>query len=882
MSSARANTTSTGSSPEFRGPTRSALRERVAYLCSHPDCRRPTAGPHTDPTKVTRTGEAAHIRGAKPGAARHDPSMTDAERRDVDNGIWLCRNCHGLVDTDWRRYPAEELARWKALAEERARTEQIAGRTDAVRPDAAEPRTLASVPFTWVHDPGENGEYVSRTEVLARLDRWHAEPAVRTVAVHGIAGTGKTSLVGHWLRRYGTPLVRPFAAGLYWSFYSDRNVGALLDRVLDAMAPHVTASRSEERLSPIDRFERVARRSPPLLLVLDGIEVLQHPLGEGADYGRFVDVRLQVLLEEIARLRAPWLVISTSRFPLTDREPASSHRALALGPLTPAEALELLDVGGVRGPRPELERVIEAFARHPLALRLFAASIAPLSRERRTRPAEHLAELLGGVPEDAPFRDRLDKLLVYYVESLDPTQSLLLCTLSIFRTPIRLATVERVAAALAASTADPAPTYVGATLGKLRSSGVVLHDPESKAYSCHPVVLDTFRAVLLGVPEHQRRAVDLLTGRPDDIALGEVGNVEPLVIALEVLNDGGESAEARRIYRDRFGEGALFLERGLPHEAVRVFESFLSPRRPGFGVSGQARGRVAQDRIEREFLVPAAEFDIALGDLRSARRRLERAEAIHDWRGRTDVHRNLARVLHHEGDPLAAIAMADRSLRAPGAGGVGTGAQRRALALHYRIRSLACVGEIREARASLEPLFALAPELDGPETWVLGPMAALRIDLADGRGTIVTDRLKQLRQDLGKVRHEPLRLEAMLVAAHATSIRGRRDPTSTIAEAEARATAGDYTLRRCQASVLGAYAAWRRGGTPDVERLITAAVIAERNGLVLVQCEAARVLSLVATDDAVAERYADQARALAERSGYTALESIYPPRGAGS
>lgn len=64
-----------GSTPEFF-PTKSALAKRAAQICSNPSCRRPTSGPHHDPSKALNLGEAAHIRGAHPGSARFD-SLVD-------------------------------------------------------------------------------------------------------------------------------------------------------------------------------------------------------------------------------------------------------------------------------------------------------------------------------------------------------------------------------------------------------------------------------------------------------------------------------------------------------------------------------------------------------------------------------------------------------------------------------------------------------------------------------------------------------------------------------------------------------------------------------------------------------------------------------------
>jgi len=39
--------------------------------------------------------------------------MTPSERSDISNGIWLCANCHKLVDDDPDRYPAGLLFEWQ-------------------------------------------------------------------------------------------------------------------------------------------------------------------------------------------------------------------------------------------------------------------------------------------------------------------------------------------------------------------------------------------------------------------------------------------------------------------------------------------------------------------------------------------------------------------------------------------------------------------------------------------------------------------------------------------------------------------------------------------------------------------------------------------------
>ena len=43
--------------------------------------------------------------------------MTPEERSSIENGIWLCRSCARLIDSDERVYSIELLRMWKDAAE---------------------------------------------------------------------------------------------------------------------------------------------------------------------------------------------------------------------------------------------------------------------------------------------------------------------------------------------------------------------------------------------------------------------------------------------------------------------------------------------------------------------------------------------------------------------------------------------------------------------------------------------------------------------------------------------------------------------------------------------------------------------------------------------
>ncbi len=97
----------------FKAAIIATLAKRAANRCSNPDCRATTSGPAEDPGGSINVGEAAHIFGANPGAARFDPNMTPLERSEISNAIWLCSNCHKMIDDDPSQYPAGLLFAWQ-------------------------------------------------------------------------------------------------------------------------------------------------------------------------------------------------------------------------------------------------------------------------------------------------------------------------------------------------------------------------------------------------------------------------------------------------------------------------------------------------------------------------------------------------------------------------------------------------------------------------------------------------------------------------------------------------------------------------------------------------------------------------------------------------
>lgn len=94
---------------------------RAGWHCSLIGCGKSTAGPSEESSdSFTVIGEAAHICGAAsgPGSRRYDSSMTSAERKSIDNAIWLCADHARMIDRDEVTYSADELRAMKRQHEE--------------------------------------------------------------------------------------------------------------------------------------------------------------------------------------------------------------------------------------------------------------------------------------------------------------------------------------------------------------------------------------------------------------------------------------------------------------------------------------------------------------------------------------------------------------------------------------------------------------------------------------------------------------------------------------------------------------------------------------------------------------------------------------------
>ena len=183
-------------------------------------------------------------------------------------------------------------------------------------------------------------------------------------------------------------------------------------------------------------------RAVPMLLVLDGLEVVQQsPAGEG--FGWLLDGTLREVLAGVCQQPGGGLVLLTSRFPFADLEgfDGTTARMLEVPPFTPAEGATLLAAaGGGWLPEDQRRALVRAVDGHALATGVLAGLLAARP------PAADLAGLRAALEAAARTDARVGKVLEFYTSRLAEPDRYLLAAVSLFARPVPAEAVLAVAA----------------------------------------------------------------------------------------------------------------------------------------------------------------------------------------------------------------------------------------------------------------------------------------------------------------------------------------------------------------------------------------------------------------------------------------------------
>ncbi len=214
---------------------------------------------------------------------------------------------------------------------------------------------------------------IGRDEALKRLDYAWADPKNHVLVIRAWGGVGKTALVAEWMAQLAKDGWRGARRVFDWSFY-DKAASADLF-VADALKffgdpkPQVT--------SPWERGARLARLigKTRSLVVLDGLEPLQHP--PGPLEGQLKEPAVAALLRGLAQESAGLCVVTT-REKVKDLEQFFGKTAedWLLEHLSEDAGAELLGHLGVKGTLAERKAATIEVKGHALTLGLIGRYLA--------------------------------------------------------------------------------------------------------------------------------------------------------------------------------------------------------------------------------------------------------------------------------------------------------------------------------------------------------------------------------------------------------------------------------------------------------------------------------------------------------------------------
>jgi tetratricopeptide (TPR) repeat protein len=224
--------------------------------------------------------------------------------------------------------------------------------------------------------PSGGAELFGRETELQILDDAWANSNTNIVSFVAWGGVGKTALVNHWLkRRMARDNYRGADRVYAWSFFSQgtREGESSAELFID-QALRWFGDADPTTGNAWDRGERLARliRQTRTLVILDGLEPLQHP--PGPQEGRLKDPALQALLVELAAQQSGLCVISTREriADLVEFEDGTVVQ-LNLEYLSPQAGAQILRSLNVNGEEQELEGAARELGGHAFSLTLLGS-----------------------------------------------------------------------------------------------------------------------------------------------------------------------------------------------------------------------------------------------------------------------------------------------------------------------------------------------------------------------------------------------------------------------------------------------------------------------------------------------------------------------------
>lgn len=522
--------------------------------------------------------------------------------------------------------------------------------------------------------PTGGNELFGRDEELKLLDDAWTDPNTNIISFVAWGGVGKTALVNHWLKRRMLRDNYRGAERVYgWSFFSQgtsERAGSA-DLFID-QALRWFGDTDPTAGSPWDKGERLAGylRQERTLLILDGLEPLQHP--PGPQEGRLKDAAMQALLVELAAQQSGLCVISTRERvgDLIEFEDSTviQHNLEKLSPQAGAQILRSLNV---KGDDTELEQASREFGGHAFSLTLLGSYLdeALEGDIRRRKEIENLFD-------DTRYGEKAQAMIAAYERWLsDGMELAILRLLGFFDRPADLPSIVALRepppiAGLTESLQHFKPREWNQAVAKLRRIKLLADASpnEPGTLDAHPLLREHFkqqlkRERLEAWREGNNKLYEHLKNTTKEFP-ETVEEMSPLFAAVAHGCAAGRYEEAfDEVFQRRIQRGNppfSIVKLGAFGATLAVLSSFFETpwQQPAVGLPDALKA----------FLLNAAGYCLrALGRIKEASQSMEAGLqtrlAIKDWTNASKAASNLSVLYVTIGDLKHALEMAKQSVR---------------------------------------------------------------------------------------------------------------------------------------------------------------------------------------------------------------------------
>jgi tetratricopeptide (TPR) repeat protein len=413
--------------------------------------------------------------------------------------------------------------------------------------------------------------------------------------------------------------------GLFaWSFYSDPSA----DHWAAALLEWARQEFSDVFISTDPPASQSAGavlallRNIPLLLVMDGLEVMQDA-STGDSFGRLLDGLLRATLTGACYPGHSSLILLTSRFPFADLEAfdGGAVRILEVPSFTSTEGSRLLAAaGGGWLAEAEREDLVMAVNGHALAISVLAGALAVQP------PSGDIATLRSDLTGIARTSTRVNRVLRFYSERLSEPDRYLTAAVSLFVRPVTARAVLEIARHVAShgglarwSEADVV------SAARLRLPELVTVHTDG-TLSAHPLVRDRFRPLVMGVA---KEATNIALA---DLPRGQVttrADALRVVEAIELLIDAAQWTAADSLYQNRLEEGRVWKHLPAARLGQRAASAFV-----GTADRRDACAEYLSPDRRDHYMTDVGLYASNSGDLVTAREHLE--ELVRDSRSTAD------------------------------------------------------------------------------------------------------------------------------------------------------------------------------------------------------------------------------------------------------